>query len=322
MRVRLLIAAFVASALLAGCGVGNGSAITIEKGDPIKVGLVPTADFAPVYIAIERGYFSDAGLNVQTQVMQNAAAIAPSVINGQLQFGAAATTPFVAAAQKGLPLKAVANMADVAVSAALDPSAIIVPGDSDISGPQDLEGRTVAVNALGAIPHVAAAQVIKNAGADPSKVSFVAMPFPDMISALSSGQIDAARVVEPFKTIGTTSGARSIAATYTGTFAASTTFALLFSAQPFLDKNPDVAAKFVAALQKASQDAAADPSLVSDVLVKYAKMDPKVASAIQLPAYSTTLSADALTEASKIMQELGMLPAPVDGAELVWHDQS
>ena len=113
-------------ALTAGCGVGQGSAKVLGTGDPIKVGVIPVADFAPVYVALDEGYFADEGLNVQTQVVQNAAAIAPSVINGQLQFGTAATTPFIAAAQKGLPVQAVANAADVATDAEQDVSALLV----------------------------------------------------------------------------------------------------------------------------------------------------------------------------------------------------
>ena len=175
-------------ALTAGCGVGQGSAKVLGTGDPIKVGVIPVADFAPVYVALDEGYFADEGLNVQTQVVQNAAAIAPSVINGQLQFGTAATTPFIAAAQKGLPVQAVANAADVATDAEQDVSALLVGEDSKVERPADLEGKTVAVNALSSLLHVAAAGSIEADGGDPSKVTFVAMPLPDMMTALKQGR--------------------------------------------------------------------------------------------------------------------------------------
>lgn len=146
-RRQLLQAGFgiMATGLLAGCGVGRGSAIEIKPGDPLRVGVIPTATFAPLFIAIERGYTKDAGLELELQTVQNAAAIAPSVLNGQLQIGTAAASPFIAAVSKGLPLKAIANAARNSAPD-VDETGLMVPDDSPIQRPRDLEGRTCAVN--------------------------------------------------------------------------------------------------------------------------------------------------------------------------------
>ena len=250
--------------------------------------------------------------------MQNAAAIAPSVINGQLQFGTGAVTPFIAAAQKGLPLRAVANMADTARTAETDPSAILVAAGSPLTRARDLSNRRVAVNGLGAITHVAAAATIAKDGGDPATVTFVAMPFPDMIPALAQGRIDAASVVEPFLTLGTAQGATAIAHPYTTALRPGETMAVMFGAQPFLDKNPDVARRFVRALDRADRDAAADPEAVRQVLVAHGRMKREIVDKIRFPGYGTTVSAEAITQASSVMHTLGMLPAPLDGASVVW----
>ena len=280
--------------------------------------MLPVADFASVYIAMDKGYFTDEGLTVETQVMQNAASIAPSVMNGQLQFGVSAATPLIAAVDKGLPLKAVANMADTAEDAASDPSSILAGANSGITRPRDLEGRKVAVNGLGAIPHVAAAQAIADDGGDPSKATFVAMAFPDMMPALQQGHIDAAAVVEPFSTMGTKQGAKAIGNPYTSAFLKGKTMAVAFSSTPYLEKNKDTAERFVRALNKASEDAAKDPAEVRKVLVQHAGMKQDIVAEIRLPGYSAELSADALSQASQVMNKVGMLDAPVDGATLVW----
>lgn len=319
MRIKYLIALLGAAAMaLSGCGVGQGSAKELAPDDPIKVGVIPVADFAPVYIALEEGYFEQEGLNVQTQVMQNAAAIAPSVINGQLQFGTAATTPFLAAAQKGLPVKAVANAADVAASADQDVSALLVPESAGITRPAELEGRTVAVNALSSILHIAAARSIEADGGDPSKVTFVAMPLPEMMTAMQQGRVDAASVVEPFFTIGKANGARAIAHPYTDAMLPGGTFALFFSAQPFIDRNPELVEKFASAVAKGSRTAAEHPEKVQEVLVKYGKLKPETAAAMLQPGYGKNVSPEALDQASAVMTELGFLPEAVDGAAVVW----
>lgn len=326
MRRVVKVAALVSALLLTACGAGEGAA---PQGTPgatgagdaaatVKVGVLPVADFAPVYIALEKGYFEAEGLTVETQVMQNAAAIAPSVMNGQLQFGVGAVTPLIAAAERGLPLKAVANMADTAAAEDSDPSAILAGADSGIERARDLEGKKVAVNGIGAIPHVAAAQAIAADGGDPSKTEFVAMAFPDMMPALQQGHIDAAAVVEPFATMGEGQGAKVIGHPYTAAFRTGETMAVAFSSTPYLEQNADIAERFVRALNKASEDAASDPDIVRQVLIAEAGMNPDVVAQIRLPGFSPNLSADAITDAATVMNKVGMLDAPMDGKTLVW----
>ena len=310
----------ILSALLffSACGVGQGSAITISENQPVKIGVIPVADFAPVYIAADRGFFEDEGINVEIQVMQNAAAIAPAVVNGQLQFGTSAQTPFITAAEKTLPLMAVANSANTALDAEEDVSALMVAENSDIERPRDLEGKVVAVNALNSIIHVAAKAVVEEDGGDPDKVEFVAMPLPDMAQAVTSGQVDAASVVEPFVALSEAQGNVAIARPYTTAFTPGATYALVFTAQPFIDANPELVRKFVAALDRGSAVAQSDPDAVREVLIEYGGLDPEVAEKMRLPEYGPTLSPTAINEAADLMMDLGFLPGPVDGEELVW----
>lgn len=299
------------------CGVGQGSAVIIGKDDVIKVGVIPVADFAPVYIAQEEGFFAQEGLTVKTQVMQNAAAIAPSVINGQLQFGTAALPPFLSAVHKGLPLEAVANGTSALADPAKDPSAIVAVKGRSITRPKDLEGHTVAVNALGSVVHVAAAAAISKDGGDPSKVTFVAMPFPDMIAALSRGSIDAASLVEPFQAQAVAAGATVVAHPYSQALPEGT-FTVIFTASPFAEKNPETVAKFKAALDRASRLAAADPSKVGDVLAKYGKLPPQVFAKIRVPEYTDTLSVPAIEGTAELMERLKFLPGPVNVKGAIW----
>lgn len=331
MRPVIKLAAVLSTLLLAACAAepastqanpaqtaaGGGSSAAAPAAT-IKVGVLPVADFAPVYIAQDKGYFEAEGLKVETQVMQNAAAIAPSVMNGQLQFGVGAVTPLIAAVEKGLPLKAVANMADTAKDADTDPSALLAGADSGIASPKDLEGKKIAVNGIGAIPHIAAAQAIADDGGDPSKATFVAMPFPDMMPALQQGHIDAAAVVEPFATMGEGQGAKVIGHPYTAAFRKGETMAVAFSSATYLEQNKDVAERFVRALEKASADAASDPAEVRKVLVEHAGMKADVVERIKLPGYGPKLSAEAITDAATVMNKVGLLGAPLDGATLVW----
>lgn len=220
--------------------------------------------------------------------------------------------------QKGLPLRAVANMADTASSPDTDPSALLAAPGSDITSPKDLEGKRVAVNGLGAVVHVAAAETIAQDGGDPSTVTFVAMPFPDMMGALQQGRIDAASVVEPFATLGESQGAPVIARPYTSAFVEGETMAVLFSAQPFLDTNPDVAERFVRALDRASEEAAENPAEVRRVLVDHGGMNPEIVEDIRFPGFGPQVSAHAIDETARLMMSFGMIPDLIDAEAVVW----
>lgn len=304
--------------IITSCGVGMGSARAFDPQDPVRVGVIPVADFAPVYIADEEGFFEDEGLNVETQVMQNAAAIAPSVINGQLQFGTAAVPPFLTAVGRGLPLTAVANGTSSPQSRDDDPSALVAAAGSDIERPRDLEGKTVAVNALNSLPHVMTAAVIEADGGDPAEVTFVAMPFPDMASALNRGSVDAAALFEPFYTQIMATGAELVTNLYSDVLTPGDSFTLIFTAGPFAQRNPEVVEKFQRAVDRASALAAEEPHKVGEVLEKHGRLPQETFAQMRLPGYSDELNQESLERMADTMIRLGFASDEIDVEGAVW----
>ena len=61
--MRRVVAALAASALIAtGCGDdggGGGGGGTPEKPEKVKIGLIPIADVAPVFVGIKQGFFKE-----------------------------------------------------------------------------------------------------------------------------------------------------------------------------------------------------------------------------------------------------------------------
>src|SRR5690606_6085211 len=148
MRGITAIAATAATLLaLTGCaGAGTGGAQAGAEGTEtvaVTVGIIPVAEFFPIYVAEEQGYFDELGLDVTIESLSNAASIVPSVLNGQLTFGAAATPPFLTAVEKKIPIVGVANAGNTTQGDDSDTGAFIVAADSDIADLADLSGRTV-----------------------------------------------------------------------------------------------------------------------------------------------------------------------------------
>lgn len=282
----------------------------------LTVGLIPVADYGAVFLAGELGYFEEEGLTVETQVQPNAASIVPGVLNGQLSVGTAAMPPLISAVAEGVPIKAIANAAVVPDSADLDSSAILAKADSGIADAADLAGKTIAVNALNAIADLTTRQAIANAGADPASATFVAMPFPDMAAAVERGDVDAAFVVEPFRTSGVNTGLVIVNTPFYDALGGGTSFSGYFASDQLIAEAPNTIAAFVRAIDKATEAAAADPDLIRGVLVSTGGVDQAVADVVNLPGYSPGFNDADVETLVSVMVEQGYLtdvqPATAD----------
>lgn len=329
---KALVGAFAAALTLSACGAGgagaslsggDGSGATAVGGtnlETVTVGLIPVAEFFPVYIAQDNGFFKEQGLDVKVQVMSNAASIVPSILNGQLTFGTTATPPFLVAVDKGIPITAVANSANTPASAGDDTGAFVVKSGGSIHSVTDLEGKTVAVNALGSLPHVAATSLIKERGGDPSKVKFVVMPFPDMLGALEQGRVDAALLVEPFMTQAlATKQFEAIAPLYADVYPPGTTHTLIFASKEFAQQNPKIVASFRTALIRANKLVTSNPQVLRDALVEHGGMSRDTAKAVKLPVYGTEFNVEGMQKMADQMVATGFLSKPVNVAELLAH---
>ncbi|MFY9933554.1 MAG: ABC transporter substrate-binding protein, partial [Streptosporangiaceae bacterium] len=175
-------------------GSGTGSA-GVEKPD-LKVAVVPALDSAGFFIALYGGLFRDAGLNVQfIPVTSSETAIADQE-NGTYDITGGNYVSYIqaqAANQANLDI-----FAEGSVMEPGDQALYTMPG-SPIKSLEDLEGRTVGINAPNNILYLLVASVLAEHGIPVSKVHFRDnIPLPEMADALASGEISAAVLPEPF----------------------------------------------------------------------------------------------------------------------------
>src|SRR5437868_4584583 len=86
--VRNLGALLIASAAVA-MSLGDGGAQTAQKA---KVGVLRLSSSAPVFIAQDKGYFKEAGLDIELKFFDAAQPIAVAVTSGDVDFGVTAFT--------------------------------------------------------------------------------------------------------------------------------------------------------------------------------------------------------------------------------------
>lgn len=151
-RHTVLVLAAAASLSLAACGSGTTGGTTDDTGaaddtagspagPSLTMGLTYTPDvqFAPFYVAEQRGYFQDAGVDVTLRHHGASEGLFTAAISGQEDMVVAGGDEM---------LQAVAEGADLVSTATLYqdyPVALVVPEDSPITSAQDLPGHTVGV---------------------------------------------------------------------------------------------------------------------------------------------------------------------------------
>lgn len=309
---RSLLAAVTAVALMAsGCGGTPTSSPTSGGKTSVTVGVIPIVDVAPIYLGVKQGFFSDEGLDVTLETAQGGAAIVPAVVSGQYQFGFSNTTSLLLASSQGLPLKVVAAGVASTGEDGKDFGAVIVKPDSPIKSAKDLAGKRVAVNTLKNINTTTINNVVKDAGGDPSTISYVELPFPDIAAAVANGDVDAGQVVEPFLTIATGQGDRQVVSNYAGTDP-DLTVGMYFTSQQYAGQNAEAVTGFTAAMEKSMDYAAAHPDEVRAILSTYTKIDPEVQKNLVLPKWPSEVDRDSVKLLGDLATGDGLITKSLD----------
>lgn len=282
----------------------------------VRVGVIPITPVAPVYLGVEKGFFKEEGLEVEPVLAQGGAAIVPAVQSGDQQFGFSNSVSLMIAATRGLDVRVIAPGEAAPADPEEDNSAIMVPPDSDIRAPQDLEGKRIGVNTLQNIAGLTTEASLAKQGVDTETLELVEVPFPDMLSTTQGGDIDAGFFNEPFTTAAKEAGLRTIIHPYAQT-AADLPIAPYFTTQKYIDDNPDTVAAFQAAMEKATTYARDNPEEVRRILTTYTEIPPEAVKEIGLPHLTPQLRADRFQELADIALELGYVEEPVNVEELL-----
>jgi NitT/TauT family transport system substrate-binding protein len=177
--------AVIAMLAVAGCGGSEGSAASSDGKKTISVAFssaVPQIEKVPTLQALDR--LKGEGYGVKSTWLQSSEDPVQAVVRGDAMFGSASTTAVFAAVAKGVPVKAVTSV--------LNPAYAIV-ARKDISGPEAMDGKRLAINAQVSSTAMYAKLMTKGLSNVKPKL-LVIQGTPARISAMLAGQADAAVV--------------------------------------------------------------------------------------------------------------------------------
>ncbi len=194
--------------------------LTTAPSVALKVGTVPFATNAPLFIAQARGYFTEVGLDVVFSSFNSVTQQVPALAQGQLQVGSCASNAACFnALQRGTDIRIVADLTSAGkTERSTGNTALAVRkdlwDDGTIRAPRDLVGRTVyLVPGPGGGDQPTVALWLRRNDVDPASVDWAGMGFPEQLAAMENQAIETGIQTEPLPTAGLARGAHQILAT-------------------------------------------------------------------------------------------------------------
>ena len=264
---------------LAACGSGETSQ---EENEKEKITFVldwtPNTNHTGLYVAQEKGYFEDEGLEVEIVQPPEDGADA-LVASGKAQFGISfqdTMAPGVVG-EDALPTTAVAAVVQH------NTSGIISRKGEGMDTPKGLEGKKYATWDA-PIEKAMMENVVEADGGDFSKVELIPSTVTDEVSALESKSVDAIWIFYAWAGVAT-----EVAGLETDYFAfkdINPAFdyytPVIIGNNEFLEKEPETAKKFLSAVKKGYEDAIEDPDGAAEILCEAApELDQELVKASQ-----------------------------------------
>ncbi len=280
----------------------------------IRLGLVGVEEGAAADYALQRGFYQQAGLNVELTRFPNGATVAQGVVAGALDVGVTNSGSMSLAHERGLPVDLLACLALYTPGSPL--SHFVVAKKSEIRSAKDLSGKTVAISALRDMIHVSALAWIDDNGGDSKSVNFIEVPFPQMATAIAAHRVDAATIVEPFYTR-SRRDLDQIGLNYRSVNEGRPFQTLgLIGNRAFIEKNTSAARKMVTALHGAARWANGNRYEAARLLAPFTKMEPSVIAAYPRVAFAEVNNAAYVQPVVDLMTRYGVLRKRFEASEL------
>ena len=292
------------------------------KLEELKVADAVSFAYAPLYWAIEKGYFKEQGIDLKLDTAVSAADVVAFLANGQLDMaGGGLSAGYFNAIARGLDVKIVSPMG---ILPPKHGSVMIVASNAlyekaSTKTAAALKGKKVAINAPGGIIEYILTKALQKEGLDLKDVQTEVIAFPDMPAALASGKVDAIVAAEPSATKAVKMGAGKVLVDDIVPGKSTTVF---LASPKLIAERPQVLKNFMVAWMRGVRDLQNGSDLYSPdkmaVWVKYTKLPAETIKAMVPFIWDPDLNIqrDIIEDQQKVHGDHGLLnykqPVPVE----------
>lgn len=272
---------------------------------------------APIYMAIENGYFADENIELE-QVTVDAAHVGEAIGADQVDVGMELLGKMLQPIENGLPIKFTTGVHTGCQK-------LLVPGDSDIKTVADLKGKNIGVPGLADAGTLITKRSLNAEGIDisdgSSEVTFTVFSRNDLAQALQNKAVDAIVLGDPQAAVAQDQyGLTALIDTATDPEYKDEYCCAAFVTSKLAEENPKAAAAFTRAVQKASQWVQENPDETAKIITEkeYVSGDVDFCAQI-LKTYNYKPSVqggyDALKQNTEELTKIGVLKEGTDATK-------
>jgi NitT/TauT family transport system substrate-binding protein len=219
----------------------------------VRVGHVPVTIYAPLFIAVEKGYFEEEGMRVELLPVDGGTENVVQVAAGNFDVaGGGIGAGMLNAVERGIEFEIVAPLhterppltSPLVVSKARFDS-------GEITEVADLAGLKVSTNSKGAATEYWLWRALQQGGLDFPDVEVLGVGFREVPAALESGSLDAGILGEPLATLAEDQG---LITRLSQDFITDFTSTVIYYNKEWATANPELAAGFVKAYIRGARD--------------------------------------------------------------------
>jgi NitT/TauT family transport system substrate-binding protein len=303
----------ILSALLVACGGPVAPAPTDElRTLRLPMGYIPNVQYAPFYMAVERGYFRDEGLEIDFDYSFETNGI-QLVGAGELPFTLASGEQVLLARAQGLPVVYVMNWWNDF------PVAIAAPASSGIHQPADLAGKRVGIPVLSGASYIGYRALLDAAGLEPDVARLDVIGF-TQVETLLAGTVDAAVVYANNEPIQLEAQGMPVTVIRVADYVALASNGLVTS-EATLASDPELVRSVIRAMMHGLRDVLADPDAAFEVCLKYVEGLAEADRSVQRQVLEASMrfwdsgplgvsEAEAWENMERVLRETGLIQTP------------
>ena len=236
---------------LMGCADSNS---TNEAGGlrhiKLPMGYIPNVQYAPFYVAVDKGYFAEEGIEIEFDYSFETDGVALTGA-GEIPFTVASGEQVLLARSQGLPVVyAFAWYQQFPIS-------VIAKPELGIDSPEDLRGMKIALPGLFGANYIGVEALLFSAGIDSSEVAYDAIGF-NQVESFATGASDVAVVYTANEPIVLRAQGFELTELRVSDYARLTANGLVTSEMTIADE-PDLIRAMTRALARGIEDAMANP---------------------------------------------------------------
>jgi NitT/TauT family transport system substrate-binding protein len=278
------------------------------------VGVLKIAGLANAYAAKVEKMFERNGLDATLIEFRSGAEAASAQQAGSIDFALTLPGTAMTANERGFEFLAVFQN-EIVYDKGPDSGSVQSLVDSDVKSLKDLVGKRVATAQFSGQQTIAAQFAMRKAGIDPAKVQLIEVPYPRHPDVLRTKQVDAVITTEPFTTQLLTSGVGRVLAWHYAEAMPGAPLGVWFAKKSYIDKNPDVVARFNRAIKESIDYMNADGARARQRTVEFTGLDPALVKEMPLLRFNYDVRPEKWQQSIDMMIEAKVLQKPHVAAE-------